>query len=385
VLGDLIYEANQTIGIVIRNADASAVATGEVTITDNDVAPDLVLSDPTVTEGNAGSSNYAVFALSTTTPTEVGVQFDFSIQDITSAADDHGSPSGTMVLHDATGSLSIPINGDTRYEFDETFRIVLTNLSGATNASGGVATIVNDDAKPLLKVTGVSVIEQGGGWQNVLVKVSIPYPAGAPVYYDWATRDATAKAALGDYQSSSEADYEIPVGATQDFAWIRVFGDHVYEKNEAFKVAVSNVRNARVAPTSGIVLGTVTIKNDDTAPHVVFDTPSIVEGGPGQTAKLAFTGHLDAPTEVNASIRYYFAPGTATAGSDYSTTAVSPTATRSAAIKATVGTVVITLPIIGDATIEANETLSLELTTGVGVGFVDPGGQSFTGTITNDD
>ena len=53
--------------------------------------------------------------------------------------------------------------------------------------------------------------------------------------------------------------------------------------------------------------------------------------------------------------------------------------------RATVGTVVITLPIIGDATIEANETLSLELTTGVGVGFVDPGGQSFTGTITNDD
>ncbi|MFM8531505.1 MAG: Calx-beta domain-containing protein [Ilumatobacteraceae bacterium] len=383
--GDLIDEADQTVALTIRNADASVVATGTLTILDDDAAPTLSISSPTVIEGNTGSPNSAVFSVSIDGPTELGTSFGYSVQDITTDTDDHAGAAGTVTLHDATpGSISVRITSDIYFEADEIFRLTLTNLVNASGVTpgGAVATITNDDAKPLLKVTGVSVTERNAGWQYALVKVSIPYPAHATVHYDWTTHDGTARAVMGDYREDTQQDYQIAEGYSQDWIWVRVYGDHTYEKNEAFKVAVSGVVNARVTPTSGVVLATGTIKNDDTAPTISFDTPSILEGASGQTPKLTFTGHLDAASEVNASIRYYIADGTATRGADYTAVAYSPTTTRSATIKAGTTSVVITVPIIGAATVEPNETLSLVLTTGVGITIVDPTGRTFTRTIT---
>lgn len=377
--GDVIDEADQTVALTVRNADSSVVASGNLTIVDDDAAPALSITSPTVVEGNAGSPNAAEFTVSIDGPTELGVSFDYSLQDITTATDDHAGAAGTVVLHDTMpGTISVRITSDIYFEADETFRLVLTNLVHASGVTpgGGVATILNDDLAPYLSASGVKVTERNGFQTVARVRVSIPSPAGLPITVPFTIVDGTAKLASGDYDQNGNMTADIAVGDTWGTAEVYINGDTTYEGTETLKVVLSNPANARIKALSGRLTATVQIANDDPPPTLTLDAGAVNEGGPGQVPKLTMTAHLSAVSGLSAVVHYATVDGTAIAGSDYSA--------RSGAISIPAGrtTVTISIPIIGDATVEPDETFTVTLSSPARV-TLDT--SSATATIRNDD
>ena len=125
-------------------------------------------------------------------------------------------------------------------------------------------------------------------------------------------------------------------------------------------------------------VATLTILNDDNVSFSVND-PTVAEGdvGPGT---LTFTVSLDAPAPAGgATVDYATSNGTASGGSDY---VAITTTTLTFAAGETSKTVDVTL--IGDETVEIDETLNLTLSNPTGTSVII-GDATGTGTITNDD
>ncbi len=108
----------------------------------------------------------------------------------------------------------------------------------------------------------------------------------------------------------------------------------------------------------------------------INDAPAVTEGPSGVNATATFTVALSAAAPSTVTVLASTANGTATARSDYtaaSSVVSFPAGTTSKPFPVTV---------IGDATVEPNETFTVNLTTPVGVTLGDAQG---VGTITNDD
>src|SRR5262249_12057512 len=111
-------------------------------------------------------------------------------------------------------------------------------------------------------------------------------------------------------------------------------------------------------------------------PLLSIGRASSVEGAPGSIHGLIFPVTLGAATTTPVTVQYSTTPGTATPGSDY--TAVSGTVTlRPGTTSANVS-----VPIIGDAAIEADESFRLTPSTPVGPQLANA---TAVGTIVNDD
>ena len=115
------------------------------------VPASVTVSDVTVLEGDAGSSNAQITVTATpgqTTPLVV----DYHTEEITADdGDDYtGTASGsvTILANQSTATILVPINGDTDVEPDETFAVVLDAVNGTGSVgspSSATVTIDNDD------------------------------------------------------------------------------------------------------------------------------------------------------------------------------------------------------------------------------------------------
>lgn len=117
-------------------------------------------------EGNTGQSQ-CVFTLRLSETSATAVTFNSSLQAGTaSAGSDYGGipASGQIASGELTTTISVPVNGDAIYEADETFTL---NLAGVQNATPGslsaTGTITNDDAAPSFTVGNCVVTEGTGG------------------------------------------------------------------------------------------------------------------------------------------------------------------------------------------------------------------------------
>ena len=178
----------------------------------------------------------------------------------------------------------------------------------------------------------------------------------------------------------------IPGGTTLSFTGtagetrtisVPVLGDTVLEPNETFNVTLGTPSNAAV--TLADATGVGTINNDDAAALSINDV-SVSEGNSG-TTNATFTVTLDAAVQGGFTVPVSSANGSATSGSDY--TAIPGGTTLS--FTGTAGeTRTISVAVIGDTTLEANETFTVNLGTpsNAAVTLADSSG---TGTINNDD
>lgn len=158
VIGDTIFEGNETFFVQLSSSVNAVLGTsfGTGTIVDDDQAgppaPVVQIGNVPIPEGNSGTRNAtftATLSFASTTISRVRWQ----TQDGTATAgSDYVAASGELVFQ--PGELSktflIAIIGDTIFEPDEIFNIVITGTDNATAASGPPAAgiIVNDDVKP---------------------------------------------------------------------------------------------------------------------------------------------------------------------------------------------------------------------------------------------
>ena len=337
--------------------------------------PSLSINDVTVTESNADTVN-ADFTVTLSAASSQTVTVQYATANGTATAgSDYTATSDTLTFTPGgtlTQTISVPVLGDTLDEADETFTVTLSSPTNATLADDqGVGTITDDDAAPTLSINDVTVTEGNTGITNASFTVTLSAVSDQTVTVQYAAANGTATAG-SDYTATSGTLTFTPGGSLTQTVTVSVIGDTGCEPDETFTVNLTNPTNATLSDGQGV--GTIT--NNDALPTLSVNDVSITEGNTGTTNAI-FTAALNVFCGQTVTVQYATANGTATAGSDYTTTSGTLTFTPGGSLTQT-----ITVPVIGDVVVEPNETFVVNLTNPTHATLGDGQGQ---GTITNDD
>src|ERR1700716_2304998 len=294
------------------------------------VVGNISIGDVSITEGDTGTK-MAAFTVSRTGT--AALPCGSAPADGTApAGSDYLAASGTLsfAAGQASQTISVPINGDTVVEPDETLFVNLTNATngGVITRSQGVGTIVNDDGAPPvgnISIGDVSITEGDTGTKMAAFTVSRTGTAAFTVGY--ATADGTATAG-SDYLAAS-GTLSFAAGQASQTISVPINGDTVVEPDETLFVNLTNATNGGVITRSQ---GVGTIVNDDVAPTAItfeqrvmsslddveqqasgsmYITSSDLElvddvqgpGSVGQTVGIRFTG-VNIPHGVNITKAY---------------------------------------------------------------------------------
>ncbi len=167
------------------NAAGANAAGGEVVVECLGAIPNLSIDDVSQSEGNAGNTIYT-FTVSLDQPAQAGgVTFDIATANNTATTADNdytakSLTSQTIPEGSSTYTFTVTVNGDSKFESDESFFVNITNVTGAnvTDAQG-VGTITNDDAacpSGNTVTTGTTFCNEGGITINDN-GVATPYPS----------------------------------------------------------------------------------------------------------------------------------------------------------------------------------------------------------------
>lgn len=334
-------------------------------------APGASIDDVSVVEGNAGTIN-AVFTVTLTGEAGQEVNLNYTTSNGTATAPgDYTATSGTLAFGptETTKTISVPVQGDTASELDETFTVVVSGGSGAGIVDGvGTGTIVSDDP-PTITVDDVAVPEGNSGPSAGAFTLTMSRPVEQEVTVNFATSHGTATSA--DYTSTTGTATFEP-GETTTLVELYAVGDTLDENDETFLLSLSS-------PSGGVIadgVGVATITDDDPEPTLVINNATVTEGNTG-TTNATFTISASAPSGKPISVDVATADNNATQPADY--TAVSTTAS----IPAGQTTATVNVPVVGDTVDEAStETFHVNLSNATNATIQDAQG---VGSITDDD
>ncbi|MEI6162031.1 MAG: Calx-beta domain-containing protein, partial [Roseococcus sp.] len=314
--GDTVDEIDESFEIALSGLTGASFAQSSArgTILNDDAPPVLSVSNAEVIEGASGTRNM-VFTLSLTKAIAQSVTARFATADGTAlAGSDYVAKSGTVTFAagETSKTVAVTINGDTLVEADETFNLLLSNVTRATLATGGGnGTIRNDDLPPpTLTVSDAQVTEGDAGTKQMLFTVALSRAATSTVSVIYATQAGTATAA-SDFTAAS-GTLSFAAGETSKTIAVAVLGDTVVEADESFSLLLSTATGATIADGTG--LGT--ILNDDVPPSLTIRDAQVTEGNSG-TKQMLFTVALSRAATSAVSVTYATQAGTATAGSDF--------------------------------------------------------------------
>jgi uncharacterized repeat protein (TIGR01451 family) len=375
VKGDLLDEPGETFRVRLTNPTQVGLATGFGTgiIIDNDLPPDLLVNDVTVTEGDSGSTS-AVFTLTLSQASGKEITADYLTLDGTAVGgSDYLTGSGriTFTAGVTLQNIMVAVNGDTLDEFNETFTV---RLNASTNANrpdpDGLGTIIDDDPLPLVGFSGAPY-SAGEATGSVTITVQLSVVSGRPVTVTYSTGDGTATLADGDYTPAGGSLVFAPGQLTQTFT-LSVTNDVKDEPNETVTVSLDSATHASGTPISTVL----TITDDDGAPSLTIDDVTVTEGDAG-TVDAVFTVSLSATSGQVIAVDYATGDGSAVAPGDY--TAV---ATTTLTFNPGVLTRTISVTVQSDLLDEPTETFLVNLANPSNVTISDPQG---IGTIQDDD
>lgn len=156
LIDDDLDELDETVALSLTNPQNCFLGspnTATLNIQDNDDPPTLTISDESIVEGNAGTSTLT-FTVSLNRPTGrdwVFVQVGTQNMSATAPSDYFPATADLFFFPPQTShTVEVTIRGDSNFEPDETFALVVTNVpQNVTILKGeGVGLIVNDDCLP---------------------------------------------------------------------------------------------------------------------------------------------------------------------------------------------------------------------------------------------
>ncbi|MGN6186558.1 MAG: Calx-beta domain-containing protein, partial [Thermoanaerobaculia bacterium] len=378
VNGDTKFEPNETFTATLTSPSAGTqlgLASGTATITNDDAQPSLSINDVSQNEGNAGTTNFP-FTVSLSNASFQTITVDYATANGSATADsDYTATSGTITFNSGETSKPLPVsvNGDGTIEGNETFVINLTNPTNASLLDAqGTGTIVEDDsAMPSFSIANVTLNEGNSGTTSFTFTVTLSPTAGSTTTVQATIADGTATSADGDFVALAPVTLTFNAGVATQQVTVNVNGDTKLENNETFTVTLGS-NSAGTTIGSGTATGTIT--NDDAQPQMLISDPSQFEGNSGTTAFL-FTVTLSNPSAFPITVNYLTSNGTATAGSDYTTTSGTLTFPPGST------TQTITVLVNGDLLNEGSETFFMTLSNASGATISDA---QATATIQND-
>jgi Ca2+-binding RTX toxin-like protein len=336
--------------------------------------PNLAINDVTFDEGNSGTTNF-VFTLTSDIPAIAPITVVATTNDgsATLTDNDYQSVSNallTVPIGQTTTIVTVPVNGDTQIESDESFTVKLSNPKGMALAdSTGIGTIQNDDVVPSVSISDATVIEPDSDTTTATFTVTLSIPSQNTITVDFTTVDNTAIAG-SDYVSDSGTLTFAPGQTTKDIM-ISIHGDLTHEPDEGFFINISNPTNAEISDSQGVG----TILDNDGMPIITINDAQVIEGDAG-TESVDFTVNLSNPSQSTITIDFTIADDTAIAGSDY----VSDSGTLTFAPGQTTNSIAILVN--GDQINEADETFTVDLSNAQNAMTSDDVG---VGTIINND
>jgi len=261
IVNDTIDEGDEHFSVTVNTLPPHTV---ETTIVDDDpvasIAPVTL-----VAEGDSGTSVAQLdvtLASAAVQPTTIG----YSTDDFSAVSGaDYVATSGNLVIPtgQTTGTITVPIVGDTTPEKVEAFYVNLTTTdNGSLNPTKRQAAIgiFDNDKSPLPSVSlpkRVSGAEGDHGGSNILFDVKLSSPAAQRTEVGWKTGNWTADKA--DYDSA-HGKLVFHEGDRSKTISIDVRGDRRDEPDEAFTV---ELRNPVAATLSAQKAGFGVIEDDD--------------------------------------------------------------------------------------------------------------------------
>ncbi|MCW9000717.1 MAG: hypothetical protein OQK04_18545, partial [Kangiellaceae bacterium] len=275
IVDDSTYEGDETFTISLSNLQSVGessignVSSATITIQEDDAVPPageigFEFDTELVNENdgdvsikvvrNGGSYGEVSIALAT--------QDDSAV-----ATSDYEALSQTITFADGETEKTVTINlvDDAVYEFDESFNVILSNVTGEATlgTSSSTVTILDDDPVPPSGVLGL----ESGSYQvnenDASFEVTVVRSGGSfgEVSVDVVSQNDSATAGE-DYQGVNQtltfSDGEVTKTIT-----VNLIDDSTYEGDETFNLQLSNVVGTELGNQ---LLSTVTIVEDDAVP-----------------------------------------------------------------------------------------------------------------------
>lgn len=387
----LVGETTKTVSIVPTSdpgleADETVVLnlvlSSGYTLGVNDSATGTIVNDDT-TNANIGALSNLVnedsgtalsFQITLTQAPVAATTVNFLVGGTASAGSDYSSIaplSVTFPIGSTSQTVTVTPTVDTTLEADET--VVLTLQSGSGYALGAntsaTGTIANDDSTLANIVASTSsTAENSGSALSFDITLS-----QAPVTATTVDFSVSGTAIPGtDYPNIAPFSVTFPIGATTQTVSVIPTGDATVEPDETIVLTLQNGVGYLLGANT---VATATILNDDSITANISATTASSPEDSGTALVYSIT--LSQAPLVATTVDFGVS-GTATAGSDYP--AISPLSVTFP-IGATAQTVLVTPS--SDTTLEADETIVLNLQ--AGVGYTLGGSTVATGTIVNDD
>ena len=348
---DSIDENNEAFNVTLSNPVGATLldATGAVTISDDDAAPSLSISDLSITEGATAS-----LAVTLSSVSGKAITVDYATNNGSAlSGSDYTGVSGTLAIPAGAlgGIISVTSLEDVLNEGDESLTVSLSNPVEASIAdNSGTITIADNDNAPLLSIDNVTVAEGA----NASFTVTLSAISALNVSFDWTTSAGTASIP-GDLAAASGSG-SIPAGSTSTTLTISTVDDVVSESSENFTIVLSNVVNAG----NGNLVGTGTISDNETLPQISVSDAVVTEGG-----NASFTVNLTPAASSDVTVDWVTGNATATAPSDYTTSS----STLTIPAGATSASIAITT--VDDTLDEDVETFNLFLSNPFGAAIAD--------------
>ena len=293
-LEDGIIEGDETFTVTLSNATNATLdtdaASGEGTITDDDVPPSLSVADASAAEGMP--VEFTVSLMTDEVIEEVTVEYTISVGEGDTAAEsaDFSADavlSGTLTFAvGATGdetkqTVSVMTQDDGDDENNENFTLTLSEPMNATITDGSaVGTILDNDGPPSLSVVDASAEEGEAVAFTVTLTLPNDMARNEDVTVMYATSsgtategtDYTAKSGTLNFAADAEADDQMQIMKTVSVA---TTDDEISEGAETFTLTLSSVSaNAEI----GTGTATGTINASDGTPMVSVADASADEG-----------------------------------------------------------------------------------------------------------
>ncbi|MEP0916501.1 DUF4347 domain-containing protein [Leptolyngbya sp. DQ-M1] len=382
-IDDIEIEPEETLNLSLIAAPEYAIAdsfgTTSLKITDNDIPILVSVSNVTTdsTEGNTGEKEFTFQVKLSAPATTAPVTVRYATQTGTADATDFTTVSDTLTFNVGdpdTKTITVRVKGDTQFEPDETFSLVLSDPSAnarlATNSSA-TATIANDDTVPTITIAGADSITEGDtGTQAYTFTISLSEASSTEVKVDYALRDLTTVSGT-DYVAVPAGTLAFAPGVRTQTITVLINGDRLYEDNEQFQIELSNPVGASLPDEQKLKTGAIT--DNDTAPSITIETASQQSEA---TSPYNFVVKLSEASGRPVTVKYDTIDGTATAGEDF--TAASNTLTFAAGETEKT----IEIPVTNDTKREQNETFSVKLTDAANATITT---DTATATIADDD
>ena len=360
--GDRTVEPDETLTVSLSGSGV-AQASASTQIINDDGSVSISANQASVVEGFTGDSQTLTYTV-TRTQSGFASSVDWTVSGV-DAADFGGTlPSGTVVFApgETSKTITLTLTGDGTPESTEQLTVNLSNPGPNLfiDTASASTTILNDDATVNISAVTTSIAE-GGEADTRTLTFNVVRDIGLNASsVEWAVSGLDAAAFGG---SLPRGTVSFGVGETSKAITVSFTGDHVIDADRSLTVTLSNP-----GQSLGIGVGSAStsVLNDDATVSIAAVAADVPEGDEGSTQSLSFT--LTRDNGLAASTVNWAASGldAADVGGPL------PSGTVSFAVGELTKT--ITVPIVGDRSIEPDETLTVTLS--------NPGANLHLGTTT---